>query len=98
MNELMISKPEQQFKNNLKLSNRGKIKSTIFIQKKMNLTYLLNFLSLNKFEFSQQVSHIFTFFTRKQSFCRANKGPREKRVATICRYNLILLLPCAVPL
>lgn len=40
MNELMISKPEQQFKNNLKLSNRGKIKSTIFIQKKMNLTYL----------------------------------------------------------
>lgn len=97
MNELMISKPEQQFKNNLKLSNRGKIKSTIFIQKKINLS--LNFLSLNKFEFSQQVSHIFTFFTRKQSFCRANKGPKEKRVvATICRYNLILLLPCAVPL
>lgn len=43
------------------------IHSIIFIKKKKKLS-------------QQQISRIFTLFTNKQSLCRANKEPRERRV------------------
>lgn len=43
------------------------IHSIIFIKKKKKLS-------------QQQISRIFTLFANKQSLCRANKEPRERRV------------------